>query len=213
MRQDGGAAPEARADLLEREARLEREALAVGARLGLRRRLERIGEPRLVGAAALRVLHRRDIDVTTSCARLDPDTVGRIARLGARLAEHEDVREVTIRDDTGPWNCDPRYPDGFYLGLDCRSPLGNRWTVDLWFVDRPDRQPDLAHVRRFGPSMTDEVRAAVLALKAATREADGGEGPVPGHLVYQAVAEAGVRTAGQLRAWLDAAGGRSAPPA
>ncbi|UNX54931.1 hypothetical protein MF406_01125 [Georgenia sp. TF02-10] len=43
-------------DLLEGEALLERGALAMCARLRLRQRLEQIGRPTVVGAAALRVL-------------------------------------------------------------------------------------------------------------------------------------------------------------
>ncbi|UNX54930.1 hypothetical protein MF406_01120 [Georgenia sp. TF02-10] len=139
---------------------------------------------------------------------LDEGTVGRIARLGSDLAVHPDVRQVTIRDDAGRWNRDPRYPDGFYLGVDCRSPHGNDWTLDLWFVDEPDRQPDLAHVRRFGPLMTEEARAAVVRLKRTTREAGaGGERAVPSFLIYQAVAEEGVRSVEELNAWL-----REPPP-
>ncbi|WHT16722.1 hypothetical protein N8J89_26750 [Crossiella sp. CA-258035] len=32
-------------------------------------------------------------------------------------------------------------------------------TFDLWFVDRPDRQPDLEHLRTLAPRLDDTSRA------------------------------------------------------
>lgn len=39
--------------------------------------------------------------------------------------------------------------------------------MDLWFVDQPARQPDLAHLRDLLPSLTPQRRAAILAIKHA----------------------------------------------
>ncbi|WP_040793433.1 hypothetical protein [Nocardia paucivorans] len=190
-------------ELLEHEKRLEDEALEVCTGLGLQHRLEEIGQPTIVGAVALKVIDRRDIDITTACTMLDEPTRRRIAQLGGDLALHPDVRQVVVRDDTGRWNRDPQYPDGFYLGIHCRSPQANDWTLDLWFVDEPERQPDLAHLRRFGPSMSDETRGAVLGIKHVLRtSADRGK-PVPSLVIYQAVVEEGVRSFEQFERWLD----------
>lgn len=198
-------------DLLERAKRLDEEACAIRERLDLHARLESLGVPVEVGAAGLGVIDRRDLDITTTCATLDEETLDRIARLGAALARHEDVRQVVIRDDTGRWNTDPRYPDGCYLGLEVMSPVGELWTADLWFVDHPERQPDLAHLRRFAPLMTDESRARILALKRATRARGRGaeNGAVPGYLIYEAVTQGGVCSETELREWVNRRGAAS----
>lgn len=196
-------------DLLERAKRLDEEACAIRERLDLHARLESLGVPVVVGAAGLGVIDRRDLDITTTCATLDEETLDRIAQLGAALARHEDVRQVVIRDDTGRWNTDPRYPDGFYLGLEVISPAGELWTADLWFVDQPERQPDLAHLRRFAPLMTDESRARILALKRATRARGAENGAVPGFLIYEAVTQGGVRSETELREWVNRRGAAS----
>lgn len=69
---------------------------------------------------------RRDLDVTVVCPRLDTAAHERVAALGARLAVHERVRQVRLRNDTGAWNEDPdAYPDGLYLGPSYRSPASH----------------------------------------------------------------------------------------
>jgi hypothetical protein len=98
------------------------------------------------------------------CPKLDAEAV---ARTGAELAGHPRVREVRFIDDTGDWNTDPTYPDGLYLGLQCRSPVGEVWKVDIWFVADPDRQPDLTHARDLPRRLTAETRAAILVVKDA----------------------------------------------
>ncbi len=45
------------------------------------------------------------------------------------------------------------------LGLD------HRWSLDLWFVDEPARQPDLRHLHDLLPRPTDETRRAILEIK------------------------------------------------
>lgn len=193
-------------DLLERAKRLDEEARAIRERLDLQARLESLGVPVVVGAAGLGVIDRRDLDITTTCASLDEETLDRIAQLGAALARHEDVRQIVIRDDTGRWNTDSRYPDGCYLGLKVMSPGGELWTADLWFVDQPERQPDLAHLRRFAPLMTDESRARILALKRVTGARGAEDGAVPGYLIYEAVTQGSVRSETELREWVNRRG-------
>lgn len=104
---------------------------------------------------------------------------------------------VCFRNDTGSWNTDPRYPDGLYLGLRCRGRTGEQWNVDIWFVDEPDRQPDLAHVRDLPARLTDETRAAILSVKHARAGR-------PGYRswdVYTAVLDDGVRTTADFEEW------------
>jgi hypothetical protein len=148
-------------DLLRRQAQLQAEAATVRQDLGLDQRLSTLGEVVPVGSAALGLMVWRDLDLTVVCHRLDAAAA---ARTGALLAGHPRVREVRFIDDTGDWNTDPTYPDGLYLGLGCRSLVGEIWKVDIWFVDDPDRQPDLAHVRDLPRRLTAETRAAILGV-------------------------------------------------
>ncbi|MBB4660428.1 hypothetical protein [Conexibacter arvalis] len=192
--------------LLERANWLVREARAMCERLDLWGRLQNVGAPVVVGAAGLGVIDRRDLDITTTCVALNEKTIGRIARLGAHLVTHEHVRQVVIRDDTGRWNTDPRYPDGYYLGLEIMAPSEKLWAADLWFVDEPERQPDLEHLRRFAPLMSDESRATILALKRASRTHGTDDDTVPGYLICEAVTQGGVRSMTDLRDWMDRRG-------
>ncbi|WP_107082207.1 hypothetical protein [Streptomyces caatingaensis] len=189
-------------DLTRHQDLLQAEADAVAADLGLAELLAPAGEAVRVGSAALGLMVRRDLDVTVVCPVLDAAATVLVAGIGARLAVHDRVREVRFLDDTGPWNTDPRYPDGLYLGVTCRSPAGRPWTLDLWFVDDPGRQPDLAHLAELPPRLTDARRATILAIKhvLAGRDANGGA-RVPSHEVYRAVLDAGVTTVEAFDAW------------
>ncbi|MEV7940071.1 hypothetical protein AB0O82_28545 [Kitasatospora sp. NPDC088264] len=189
-------------DLLQHQDERQAEAGAVSADLGLDELLGALGEPVRVGSSALGLMVRRDLDVTVVCPRLDTAAHERVAALGTRLALHPRVRQVRLRNDTGTWNTDPAaYPDGLYLGLDYRCPQGRDWTLDLWFVDEPARQPDLAHLRDLPPRLTPQAREAVLRIKHAWSEhPEYGRG-VRGWDVYRAVLDDGVRTPEQFEQW------------
>ncbi|WP_372404206.1 hypothetical protein [Streptomyces luteireticuli] len=201
-------------DLTRRQDLLRAEADAVAADLGLAELLAPAGEAVRVGSAALGLMVRRDLDVTVVCPVLDAAAKALVAGIGARLAVYDRVREVRFRDDTGHWNTDPRYPDGLYLGVDCRAASGHAWTLDLWFVDEPDRQPDLAHLAGLPPRLTDARRATILAVKHAVAGRDGGgdSARVPSHEVYRAVLDAGVTTVEEFDAWRARENGLRADP-
>jgi hypothetical protein len=185
------------AQLMAWQATLQGQADEVVVDLGLAEMLAEAGEPVRVGSSALGLMAWRDLDVTVVCPHL---SASQVAGLGARLAGHPRVREVTFRNDTGAWNVDPAYPDGLYLGLRYRDAGGEDWKVDVWFVDRPDRQPDLGHVRTLLPRLTDATRAAILRVKDAVWDQ-------PGYVsfdVYTAVLDHGVRTTEEFLAWREA---------
>lgn len=187
-------------DLLARQDRLQEEARAVRVDLALDDRASRLGEVVLVGSAALGLMVWRDLDLTVVCPHLDLPAV---ADLGAALASHDRVGEVRFRDDTGTWNTDPAtYPDGLYLGLRYRSRAGEDWKVDIWFVDEPDRQPDLAHLRNLPARVTADARRAILEIKStwSTRPAYGSD--VTSYDIYRAVLDGGVRTHAAFDDWL-----------
>jgi hypothetical protein len=191
--------PDLDEQLLQRQTRLQAEADLARADLGLDQALSELGRPVLVGSAALGLMVRRDLDITVVAPVLDMNSVW---RLGALMATHPRVREVLFRNDTGQWNIGPGYPDGLYLGLRYRSPAGKDWTVDLWFVDEPDRQPDLAHLRTLSVQLTPTTRTVILRIKDSWWNHPTVQPRVSSHDIYSAVLDGDVRTVDQFVQWL-----------
>jgi hypothetical protein len=186
-------------ELLARQGALQREAEEVVRDIMLMELAEPVGDPVLVGSAALGLMVWRDLDVTVVCPRLDVDAVVQVC---SRLALHPRIREVLFRNETGVWNAHQAYPDGFYICLSYRSAGDDDWRGDIWFVDEPARQPDLRHVEMLPSRLTDENRLAILRLKSmwASRAEYGRD--IGGFDIYTAVLEAGVRTPDDFAAWL-----------
>lgn len=63
----------------------------------------------------------------------------------------------------------------------------DRWSLDLWFVDEPERQPDLHHLRSMQPLITPETQAKILAIKRATRGLRPDGTRLPSYEVYREV--------------------------
>jgi hypothetical protein len=185
--------------LLARQDGLQAEAALARADLRLDQALSEVGRPVLVGSAGLGLMVRRDLDITVVTPALDLNSV---LRLGARMANHPRVREVVFRNDTGGWNLDLGYPDGLYLGLRYRSPAGKDWTIDLWFVDEPDRQPDLAHLRTLSVRLTSTTRSAILRIKDSWWNHPKVQPRVCSYDIYSAVPDGDVRTVDQFVQWL-----------
>jgi hypothetical protein len=188
------------AALFARESALQAQADVAVADLGLDTDLAALGEAVRVGSSALGLMVRRDVDLTVVCPRLDAAALEAIRTLSMKIACHPRVRVITLRDDTGAWNTEPdRYPDGVYLGIGYRSADGADWNFDLWFVDEPDRQPDLAHLRTLRPRLTEQARVAILAIKQALADDPEYGRSIHGVDVYEAVLERGVATAEEFR--------------
>ncbi len=190
-------------DLLVTQGQLQAEADALVEALDLTAELAQLGQPTRVGSSALGLMVRRDIDITVSCKKLDAATLAAFAELGARLMQRTDlVLGVRFRNDAGSWNVEPeRYPDGLYLGLSVRTAAGVNWTFDIWLVDQPERQPDLAHLRTLLPRLTDTSRRTILGIKQVLANGDAADGNIPSALVYEAVLDHGVRDVAGFRAW------------
>ncbi|MGW1408419.1 hypothetical protein [Streptomyces sp. NPDC002403] len=188
-------------ELLQHQDTLRSAADAVDADLQLDELLTGIGRPVRVGSYALGLMVRRDLDVTVICPSLDARTLEAVAGIGARLAQHQRVRQVRFRDDTGEWNTDPDYPDGLYLGVDCRSREGREWNLDVWFVDEPDRQPDLAHLKELSALLTPGTRAAILGIKQAWADRAEYRKSVKSVEIYRSVLVDRVRTPEQFDEW------------
>jgi hypothetical protein len=92
------------------------------------------------------------------------------------------------------------------LGLDVRSPDGPAWKADIWFVDEPDRQPDLAHMREIPPRLTTVVRAAILVIKEAWAGRPEYGRTVTSWDVYRAVLDHDVRSVAEFGEWVTGRG-------
>jgi hypothetical protein len=177
-------------ELMRRQDELQAGADAVVADLGLHGLLSALGEPVRTGSSALGLMVVPDIDITVVCQSLDVDAV---VGLAARLSRHERVRVVQFRKDAGIWNTEPdAYPDGLYLGLKYRAEV--EWNADIWFVDEPERQPDLGHVRTLPGRLTPETRAAILLIKHSRPD-------YRSYDVYRSVLDDGVRTPEDYDTW------------
>ncbi|MEV7630398.1 hypothetical protein [Actinoplanes sp. NPDC089786] len=185
--------------LFRRQDELQVEAASLRADLALDEILARHGEVVGVGSAALGLMVWPDLDMTVVCPKLD---AGAVADTGALLARHAATREVRFRNDTGGWNTDPRYPDGLYLGLQCRGRTQQQWKVDIWFVDEPDRQPDLTHVRELPARLTEDTRAAILLVKDAWAGRTEYGRSVSSWDIYTAVLDGSVRTPADFEDWI-----------
>lgn len=198
------ATPTTPDDRRQRQDALQVEADRVVDELGLTDLLTAIGHPHRVGSSRLGLMVVRDIDVTIVCADLAAAAAA-VVDAAAHLSAHPDVREVTFRKETGRFNLYPdRYPDGLYLRLRYAPPQRPEWTLDIWFVDDPDRQPDLAHVQSMPARLTPEAREAILLIKH-TWVSRGDYGTlVTSHDVYTAVLDHGVTDLDGFTAWVDA---------
>lgn len=146
---------------------------------------------------------RRDIDITVACAKLDAEALVAFAGVGARLMQMtESVVAVRFRNDTGKWNVEPeKYPDGLYLWVSVQAPDRAMWTIDIWLVDKPERQPDLAHLKTLMPRINDTDREAILRIKSVLAAPPHETDKIPSALVYEAVMDHNVRTFSEFESW------------
>jgi hypothetical protein len=193
-------------NLLDDQKLLEEEADQVVELLQLEELLSNIGRPIRVGSSAMGLMVRRDIDITVVCENLSSGTRAAFIQAGAKLMLMDrHVVSVRFRNDTGAWNADPAsYPDGLYLGVSTRTSEGIDWTLDIWAVDQPERQPDLNHLRTLLPRLDDDRRKTILLIKQALAAAKScsSESKIPSSYVYEAVVEDGVGSVEQFAEWL-----------
>ena len=185
-----------------RQDALQAEADQVVEELDLSRLLPPIGHPHRVGSSRLGLMVWRDIDITVVCPDLSVASPS-VLSTGALLSARPDVREVLVRKESGRFNQYPeRYPEGLYLRV-TYAPVGRpEWNLDLWFVDEPDRQPDLTHVQSMPARLTPEARDAILAIKQTwVLRAEYGTG-VTSNDVYTAVLDHAVTDVDGFAAWL-----------
>jgi len=188
-----------REDLLARQLQLQTEAAAVAEELNLTELLKAAGAPVKVGSAALGLMTWRDLDMTVVCSKLD---IAAISGIASRLMAHPGVRHMNFINDTGSWNTDPVYPDGYFNGLKYQCKSGNEWELDIWFVDEPEKQPDLQHIRTMPGRLTPSAIVSILSIKSvwASRTEYGKQ--VKSFDIYSAVLDDHVRTPAEFERWL-----------
>ena len=109
---------------------------AVRADLELDAVLGTLGEPHLVGSAALGLMVWPDLDMTVVCDALD---VAALHSAGGRSRAPSTRATADLSERLRPLDSHPeKYPDGVYWGIDYRD--GRRtWNIDVWFVTEADR--------------------------------------------------------------------------
>lgn len=186
-------------DLLARQFQLQAEADAVAEELNLIPSLQAAGTPFKVGSAALGLMTWRDLDMTVVCSKLD---IAAVSGIASRWMSDPRIRQMKFMNDTGSWNADPTYPDGYYAGLDYLSDNGSRWSLDIWFVDDPEKQPDLRHLRTLPGRLNEEAVLSILRIKTVwASKAEYGK-QVKSFDIYTAVLDNHVRTPDEFERWL-----------
>ncbi|GGB54357.1 hypothetical protein F3157_14520 [Virgibacillus dakarensis] len=186
-------------DLLARQLQLQAEADAIAEEMHLKQLLATAGTPVKVGSSALGLMVWRDLDITVACSKLN---IAAISGIAAQLMSNPQVRDLKFINDTGNWNTDPTYPDGYFLGMTYESKNGNKWELDIWFVDEPDKQPDLQHIRTMPDRLTPATIVSILSIKTvwAARAEYGKQ--VKSFDIYTAVLDNNVRTPAEFNQWL-----------
>lgn len=189
-----GSRPPTTSELFERQLQLQTEAAVVIMDLKLFAALHAAGVPNPVGSLATGLMVWRDIDFTVVCDHLD---IGVVTDIAASLATHPHVRSVEFRNDSGHWNQEASaYPDGLFLGIEYVTE--RVWEVDIWFVDEPDRQPDLAHASELSRRLTEAHREAILTIKHALHGRPG----YSSHGIYRAVLDHGITSLEEYESFL-----------
>jgi hypothetical protein len=186
-------------ELLDQQNRLQEEASRVLELLGLPDRLCVLGRPVIVGSVALGLMAWRDIDIEVYCESVDADAVFEVAR---PLASIPGVYKINFHDWRGS-RAVPDVPDGYYCGVGYRSPEGNEWKLDLWFVqeDTSYRMGGTA-LEPMRDRLTPQTRLTILWLKQGWHRHPQYRKGICSVDIYDAVLEHGVETSEQFERYL-----------
>jgi hypothetical protein len=176
-------------ELLHRQEQRQRAVHEILTHLDLMERWAKVGEPRLVGAAAYGLVVAPDIDIEIYC---DAPTVDLGFAVVSDLAGQPGVWKVRFSNELDGPN------QGLYWQLRYRAEDAEVWKVDMWLLghDHPGpRSVDL--VESMKRALTDETRAAILGVKETLL----GEPSVHSIEIYEAILDGGVRSAAEFRTW------------
>lgn len=180
-------------DVIERAVDRRRDAERILADLDLVRKWERFGRPVLVGAFAYDLLVDPDIDMEIYCPDLKTEHGFQVlseCALNHRVTKTRFSNELTGRDKALYWQLRYRQNDG------------TEWKIDMWSAPKDYDLPRSEHlVQPMRASLTPETRRIILELKEL--RAQDSSLQCPSVDLYRAVLADDVRTAEDLRTWLE----------
>lgn len=170
---------------------LMREAGEIIADLALLEVAGRYGRAEIVGSVALDLIVKRDIDVHLLANT--PDLLSVVDRIYHVLLDHPRVREVRITDF--------RAQSAIKVAIDAYPGPSGDWSIDIWITDRIE-ETAFSDTRRLLALLTDERRAAILAIKRAYH-ARGELRDGMSTRIYEAVVDKGVRNEDEFLRYLE----------
>ena len=180
-------------DVIDRAADRKRIAESIVADLDLVRRWQRFGRPVFVGGFACDLLVDPDIDMEIYCWDLKIEhgfaVLGECA-LNQRVVKARFSNELAGRDQALYWQLRYRQDDA------------TEWKIDMWSAPADYDLPRGEHlVEPMRAALTRETRKVILELKE--RRARDLSLRCRSLDLYRAVLDDNVRTAEQLRTWLE----------
>lgn len=169
---------------------LRSEAEQIIRELALLAILAPLGDAGAVGSVALDLIVQLDIDLYLVVG--NGDLLAAVDEVYHRLLQDTRVQEVRITDY--------RQQGGLKIGIDSYPAASGSWSIDIWITDRPETT-GRALLERLQRTLTAEQRETILAIKREFhRQGELRDGM--SSLIYEAVADHGVRTAGEFREFL-----------
>jgi len=125
------------------------------------RDLSKYGEVHIVGAYRYDLMMHGDIDISVVREKLY--SIDEVFEIFRDIYFMQKFRSYFIG---GNWD-DPRkgneFPEGYYIGLKEKI-NGERWKVDIWFIDQKEFNKRTKDDSKFN-TLTDDERALILACK------------------------------------------------
>jgi len=184
-------------DLLERAARLQREAAGLMQSIQLMESLGPTGEVFFTGSYFLDVMVYPDLDLYVSMTSID-----KIFTAAGRMTSHPIVTRVTFENEEHAI-----LPGGLYLNLRVNlGDWGRLWKVDIWWLDEALIHEKIRVMRRFKMLLTPDLREQIIRYKASIINSLGRTPQFSGYFVYKAFLEEGLRSPADVSAYLVANG-------
>jgi hypothetical protein len=179
-------------DLLAHAEALQAEALDILRNLDLERAFPSFGPPLLIGSARSGLMVLRDLDVMFTA----PDATASEVLAGlADIAQRVELLSVDFRDERADRRPTPQLTDErFYAVLQYAN-----WKIELTIWLHAVDRPHVADALRVAAATIDQ-KNAILRLKATY---PGYPDAVGGSDIYPAVLDHGVRSTGELTAYLE----------
>ncbi len=186
--------------LLQRQAALQREAMAVITELDLMNVLARAGHPVQVGSSVLGLMVWRDIDFNVLCDPLSAHAAFDVVR---PLISYPGVAKLRYSNETGRFNRTGQSEhEGYYWGVRFYTSQSAEWKIDIWFLPQAAPRPEITLLQTLPARLTEETRLAILWIKDVWHRLPTYRHSVLSVDIYTAVLEHGVRTPDEFDAYL-----------